>query len=41
MRNRGGQFRVYWYECQATPNNRMPMAVHGRFDGVKVVAKCG
>lgn len=41
MRNRGGQFRVYWYECQATPKNQYPMAVHGRFDGMGVTAKCG
>lgn len=41
MRNRGGAFRVYWYECQATPKNQYPMAVHGRFDGMRVMAKCG
>lgn len=37
----GAPFRVYWAECEATPQNRHPMAVNGRFEGNRVVAKCG
>jgi hypothetical protein len=40
MRANSGPFRVYWSECQATPQNKTPMAVRGRFNGNNVEAVC-